>query len=342
MHEKRPRHWLSGCAVLLAAALQTAWIAVAAANAPACTGQDMLAQMQTSDPAAHARVRVAADAAINARAVLWRIEGRGATPSHLFGTVHLTDDRVNTLSANVRGALAGASRIALEIVDMSPQSMGAAMAGLRELMVFTDGRRLDDLLAGEELETARSVLQATGIPREMTVAIRPWLVTLSLAMPSCERRRASSGLAALDLRLAEIGRSRGIPIVGLETLAGQLRAMADVPEHDQLQVLRVSLKYYDRSADLMETMVQRYLARDLGAMWPFQIELAKQAGLSTDAFAVFEQQLVDLRNVRMREAALPLLHEGGLFIAVGALHLPGRLGLVEMFREDGYTLTPVE
>ena len=165
--------------------------------------------------------------------------------------------------------------------------------------------------AGRSSEIARSALQATGIPREMAAAFRPWLVTLSLAMAPCERRRAAAGLTALDARLAEAGKLRGKPIIGLETIESQMRALAAVPEADQLQVLRVSLKYHDRSADLMETMIQRYLERDLGAMWPFQLELAKRAGLRTEAFASFEQQLVGDRNARMRDAALPLLREGG-------------------------------
>lgn len=341
MSEHASGRWSCALAGMLAV-LHVTSITVATANVAACGGRDMMAEMQAADPAAHARVRMAAAATANARAVLWRIEDGAAAPSHLFGTVHLTDDRVNALSANVRAALAGAKRVALEIADLSPQGMAAAVAGLRELVMFSKGRRLDDLLGGEELEIARSALQSTGIPRQMTGSFRPWLVTLSLAVTPCERNRAASGLAPLDMRLADTAKRRGIPVVGLETLEDQLRAMASVPEADQLQVLRVSLKYHDRSADLMETMIQRYLERDIGSMWPFQIELARQAGLAPETFTTFEHQMIGVRNARMRDAAVPLLREGGAFIGVGALHLPGRLGLVEMLREAGYTLTAVE
>ncbi len=41
----------------------------------------------------------------------------------------------------------------------------------------------------------------------------------------------------------------------------------------------------------------------------------------------------------MEPTAEPLLEEGGLFIAVGALHLPGKKGLVALLREAGYTVT---
>jgi uncharacterized protein YbaP (TraB family) len=47
------------------------------------------------------------------------------------------------------------------------------------------------------------------------------------------------------------------------------------------------------------------------------------------------------RNAVMAERAAPLLASGGAFIAVGALHLVGKSGLVERFRAEGYTATKV-
>jgi uncharacterized protein YbaP (TraB family) len=144
------------------------------------------------------------------------------------------------------------------------------------------------------------------------------------------------------MRLAGAGKQRGIPVVGLETLEDQFRAIAGVPEGDQLEILRVSLRLYDRSHDLVETMVQRYLAREIGLIWPFQIELARRSGFSPAAFESFKDRMVRMRNARMRDAALPLIQAGGVFIAVGALHLPGEHGLVAMLRESGLTVVAVD
>ena len=312
------------------------------ATAPACAGRDMLSEMETGNALAHQRVLAAAEATLNSRALLWRIDAGAVPPSYLFGTVHLTDDRVNALSPKTTEALQNAQRIALEIEDMSPQSLGKAMAGMRELVVFGDGRSLESMLSPEEFDTVQSVLGANGTPRHIATALRPWLVTLSLSLPACERRRAAAGLQALDMRLGEAGKKRGIPVIGLETLEGQMRALAAVPEGDQLQMLKMSLKFYDRSEDLMETMVRRYLGRDIGVIWPFQMELARSVGFSPEAFKTFEEQMVSVRNRRMRDAAVPLLRQGGTFIAVGALHLPGKLGLVELFRDAGFTVTAVD
>ena len=174
----------------------------------------------------------------------------------------------------------------------------------------------------------------------MAAAFRPWLVTRRSPW-----RPASAGVtpptAPLDARIAEAGRRRGTPVIGLETIEDQFGPWPVCPRPTSRNPAREP-QHYDRATDLMETMVQRYFARDLGAMWPFQIELTKQAGLSAEGFKTFEHQLVAVRNGRMRDAALPLLREGGVFIGVGALPLPGRLGLVEMLREAGFTLTAIE
>ncbi len=107
-------------------------------------------------------------------------------------------------------------------------------------------------------------------------------------------------------------------------------------------MLKSGVRFYDRIDDVMETMIQLYLQRELGAIWPLQIALAEKVGVRANAFDAAEQSLLVARNRGMRDKALELLAEGNAFIAVGGLHLPGKHGLVALFREAGYTVTPVE
>ena len=57
--------------------------------------------------------------------------------------------------------------------------------------------------------------------------------------------------------------------------------------------------------------------------------------------AYVERELIEKRNRTMHERAMPLIDGGNAFIAVGALHLPGNTGLVELLRQSGYRVTPV-
>jgi hypothetical protein len=327
---------------MLGMAMLPAGATAAPAPAPACKGRDLLPELSKADAEAGRRIEVAAAAIPNGEAILWRIARPGVRPSHLFGTIHVSDERATRLSPAVSRALDGADRVALEVADLSPAAMSRAIASLIPQVIFVDGRSLSTLLTPEELAVASRAASRAGLPRELFAVARPWLVTMMMAITDCERARLSSGKLPLDLQLAARARDRSIPLVGLETLEGQLAAMASVPEADQLTVLKASLKLERQSEHAIETILARYLAREVSKVWPMQQELWHKAGFAPKAFDTLRHHLITVRNKRMLDAALPLVAEGNAFIAVGALHLVGSDGLVALLRAAGYEVTAVE
>src|SRR5262249_42013449 len=124
------------------------------------------------------------------------------------------------------------------------------------------------------------------------------------------------GLLPLDAKLAKDVEARGLKPIGLETLELQFRALADIAEHHQVEMLKSSVRFHDRIDDLSETMIQLYLQRDLGAIWPLQIVLGEKVGVPASAFDAAEQSLLIARNGAMRDRAIAILNEGHAFIAV--------------------------
>jgi hypothetical protein len=302
----------------------------------------MMPELATSDPALHGRILREAAATPNANAILWRIEKQGTAPSHLFGTVHLSDPRVVEMPKKARQALDRASLVILEVADLSPQNSALALSAAMRLAIFTDGRSLDALISPDEFAKVKSTIERAGMPGETARLLKPWIVTMLMSGTDCERKKVQGGAMVLDMRIAQIARKRGVPIVGLETIDSQLEALAGIPEDQQVQMLRASLSYAERTGDLVETTLQFYLKRNMGGVWPLQIVLAEKAGFSEASFAKFQEQLIVGRNLKMRDRALPHLAKGGAFIAVGALHLPNASGLVALFREAGFTVTAVD
>ena len=238
--------------------------------------------MQGSD--AHERILAAASATENTEALLWKIEHGDRPPSYLFGTVHLTDERISEHSPVLLAALGASRQLVLEIDDFSPDSFLKAFARAREQIMFTDRRRLDQLLTGEEYSKVAGILQRSGFPPEVAGAVRPWVASLLMALSDCEQARMRTGLLSLDAKLARHAQSLGIGVAGLETVELQLRAMAGVPEADQIAILKAALRTYDRIDDIIETTVQLYLGRQTGAIWPLQLVLAEQVGVAPEAF----------------------------------------------------------
>lgn len=88
-------------------------------------------------------------------------------------------------------------------------------------------------------------------------------------------------------------------------------------------------------------MIVLYQRGDTGMFWPL-FRVAMPEGTDDPAgYAAFEETMITSRNKVMVEHAEPILARGNVFMAVGALHLPGPEGLVEDFRKAGYTVTPV-
>jgi uncharacterized protein len=324
-------------ALAFAAAVVTT---AAVAAPPTCRGQNMLEELQTTQPAAYARVIETAKSTTNAGALLWKIEKAGLQPSHLFGTVHVSDPRVTTLSPAVRAALDQAKAVALEIADMSQAAMQSAAAGDPMMMISPD-RGLATLITPEEFAIAKSAL-VPAMPEAMLRVMKPWVVTMALTLPICEQMRTASGVKVLDQMLGDDARARAVPVIGLETIAFQLQVMAAIPEDQQIGMVRAALKFANRREDMLETMLQMYIKRQSALIWPFNLALAEQAGVTASAFKGFEADLLHGRNRTMRDAAKPHLDKGGLFIGVGAMHLVGDKGLVSLLRENGFTVTAVE
>lgn len=309
---------------------------------PVCEGQDMLSEIARTDAAGHARILAAAAQTENANARLWKVEKKGVAPSYLMGTIHLTDDRVLKLSPAVEAALAASKVVALEVAGLSEdKQLTRTMLEAADLMIYTDGRDLTKVLSAAEMAAVGEVTALSGLPADAVRMLKPWVVSMQLAVSMCEKVRTEAGVPFLDSKIEQIAKSKKIRVVGLESVKEQVGSMARMPEADQVQHLRAGLVYRNRLDDTTATLISIYLTRNFGAAMPLQKYLAEKAGVGKVPFDSFEKALLTDRNLRMRDRAKPLIDKGGAFIAVGALHLPGKLGLVTLLREAGYTVTSV-
>ncbi len=307
-----------------------------------CTGKNLLAELKVNSPDTHAAIMTAADKISNGDAILWKIERDGLPVSHLFGTVHLTDPRANQFSDQMLGALAESKQLALEVADLSPAKTSEAIAASAKSVLFTNGNRLDKMLGAEEYAFVEKALKKSGMPTGLAPLFKPWIVTMILSVPDCERKKVAAGELVVDMRLSEEAHRLGLKVIGLETIDSQLSAMAAVPLPDQLQILRASLKYIEQTNDLSETVLQLYLDRRISATLPFQAALAQRVGVNPDVYKSFTRELLVKRNLKMNDKIIQLLEKDSTFVAVGALHLPGDSGLVAMLREAGFKLTAME
>lgn len=263
------------------------------------------------------------------QALLWRITVPGqSSPAYLFGTIHSEDARVLELPVEVEDALQASSHFVMELVPDA-----AVSQRLTERMLLPDGQTLSALLTSTlYTETLRAVA-AHGIPAEAAKRMRPWALVMILNMP-----RVQTG-HYLDLQLYEIAVAAQKQTSGLETADEQIDALDQLSMRMQIELLRHTVEHYEQLPQLTEALLDAWLRRDLEELQ--RLGDASNEGLPGEIEQALHQSLLEQRNVRMVERMTPRVAEGGVFVAVGALHLPGAQGLIALLRQRGFTLRPV-
>jgi uncharacterized protein YbaP (TraB family) len=327
--------------LLLAAFLLTLGFTAGQARAEGatCGGLDLLADLKQRDPTGYARLKAEADATENGNGLLWKVEKSGVEPSYLFGTMHVTDPRVTTLPPAAQAAFDNAGTVVLETTDLLDEAkMSAAIFQKPELMMFTDGTTLMSLLPPGEIDGFNKALEARGIPPFSVAKMKPWIISTVVALPACELARKAGGAPVLDEKLGLDARAHRKTLDGLETAVGQIEAMASLPMKFHVQGLIDTLKLNDQIEDVNETTILIYARGETGMFWPLFRSLSPSTA-SSEGYAEFEKTMVTARNKTMASNAAPIIDRGNAFVAVGALHLPGKEGLVSLLRQAGYTVT---
>jgi uncharacterized protein YbaP (TraB family) len=329
-----------GRLALRVCAFLTGFLALSLAHAEApksCQGSD-LTQVQGLAAAEAAR----ADDLVNGDGLLWRIDKAGLALSYLFGTIHSTDESALELARRAAQSINGAKIVATELggpIDTIEKANITAATLAKAL--DRDHDTFEGVIALGDREKIENLITSLGYPAEFAHHLKPWFLAILTALPKCEAERETLNLPEVDQFLAETARDAGVKVIALETTEEQLAAIASMRPEVVAALLTLAARDPVLNDNLYATMLRLYRESR-----PAEILAVSDAlgGLSDSERAAqdeFTLALLQGRNATMAERAAPLLASGGAFIAVGALHLAGKAGLVERFRAQGYTVTKV-
>jgi len=264
--------------------------------------------------------------------LLWQIDGAGPAPSYLFGTMHTADEEVTDLAAPVLDALERAQSLSLEVIMTPEARMSLAFA-----MMLSDGRTLEQVVGPDLFQRAVTAGRPYGFGQDQFRLFKPWAVMTLLSLPPSEVKRQAAGEKALDERLRDAATQRGLALHGLEQIDEQISMFNDMAEADQIAMLDATISQSDQVEAMFEKMRGAYLDQNPAQI--FEMMQAQQTGVDPRLVETFTERLLDARNERMAERMQPRLAEGGAFVAVGALHLPGEGGILKILEGQGYRLT---
>jgi uncharacterized protein len=280
------------------------------------------------------------DELVNGDGLLWRIEKPGLAPSYLFGTIHSTDDSVLEMAKRAAQSIEGAKVVVTELggpLDSIEKANLTAATFAKAL--DRDHDTFEGVISPADGAHVEKMIAGLGYPKEFAHHLKPWFLAILTALPACEGEREAKNLPEVDQFLAQTAKDAGVKVVGLETPEEQLDTIAGLRPEVAATLVALAARDPKMNDDLYATMLNLYRESRPAEILAVTDAIGGESEPERAAQDEFMHALLQGRNAAMAERAAPLLASGGAFIAVGALHLPGKAGLIERFRADGYSVT---
>ena len=258
---------------------------------------------------------------------MWRVQGRGATV-YLLGSVHAMREDSYPLPTAMETAFESVEKVVFEVDldDLNSAAIQMLAAGT------LDGEGLLEEIVGPAIWAELVVqVETTGFPAAMFQRMKPWMAAVTitaLAMTEAGYLPSAGVDAYFSRRAEEAGKER----IALETAEFQVGLFADLTPEQSLAFLRYTL------ADL-ETVIPDL--DELSANWRAGRVEAVEA-LMAEGFDEFPELLEKMVTDRNRAWMPPIVEllagDSDAMVVVGALHLVGEEGLVNLLRKRGYTV----
>lgn len=262
------------------------------------------------------------------KSLLWKISGNGMQkPSYLFGTIHIIckDDYVWT--DKMKKSFDAAGEVCMEMDMDDPSILMEIASG----MMNKDGKKLEEYFSPSEYKLVEQYFRdSVGVSIGMFAGMKPIVLQTLLtttASPDCD------SAVSYEIKLSEAAAQQHKEITGLETPSEQITLLDKIPVDSIIKELVNIATRKDSSIADISTMIQAYKNQDIPELYN-QIQKAKQEGDNLDAF-------LDERNEKWIDRMAERMDQRSVFFAVGAGHLWGPKGLINLLREQGYTVTPL-
>ena len=266
----------------------------------------------------------------NDNTLLWEVSGKGlSAPSYLFGTFHLICKDDIPFGEQLKLAVKSVKEIYMELDMDDPATM---MGGLL-LMNMRGDSTLKELFKPDEYKRVETFFNdSLHMSLAMFQSMKPFFLE-ALLYPKMLPCKTMSGVEEELMKMAKENKKE---IQGLETMAFQASVFDSIPYKEQAQELLKTIDSIETYKNYFNAIVKVYKSQQLNKL---------QEALSDTAFNVVADNqdiLLDKRNKNWVTQLNTIMKKESVFVAVGAGHLVGDMGLIALLRKEGYTVRPIK
>jgi uncharacterized protein len=289
----------------------------------------------------------------NANGKLWRITHSSGTISHLWGTFHANDPAALQLPKTTVQLIQNARVVAVELDPVFPtrQSFKRSVdPGTYFPDVDSNGlyetNRLREIIGPAQMAHINDRLDAIGWGAETADYLRLSVLAELLTNHPCNDFAAGS-YPIQDSLIQLTGELSGARIFGLEDPRA-FRTKLEDPTNRALtfNIIRLYAQALnpDFSAAQQRTFFALYQQGRIGLAMALDKALTQQTFGDERGEAIqqsVDDYLLNERNMDFANAVQSELKQGNVFVAIGAWHLPGTGGMIDLLRKRGFHVSRV-
>ena len=329
--------------MLLRTAVTALFALIGTTASAACTGANYLDQITDAQQAQ-------LDAAVAdmpfAKGLIWEAT-KGADTVTVIGTMHIYDPRLEPLRDRLSSTITNADLVMLEATPEEEAKLQEMIVTDPGRLFIVDGPTLPEMLDADTWGLIADAARQRNIPPFMAAKMQPWYLSLMLAIPPCAMDDMVSGVRGLDQMITQTAEAAGVPMQAVEPFTTLFDIFKNDSIDEQVDMLRVNMLSPAVQQQMFVAMLDRYFAEDVGRLWELsRVAMSDIPGLDpTEAAAVFaemQEALLDTRNRNWIPVIMAATQtHDNIVVAVGAAHLIGKDGVLQLMQNEGWTLTRV-
>lgn len=260
---------------------------------------------------------------------LWKASGE-KNSVYILGSIHLLKRENATLKPVVQEVFSKSRRLVLEI-DLVNEGPAKFQQLLMQKGVNVDGKLLPQQLSPETYELTAQRAADLGVDLKLLASFKPWVVALTMVVMELQKLGYDPN-SGIDHQLAQRAKQANKPVSGLETAEFQIDIFSRLSPPEQDMFLRRSLLEMDQLEKSVDDMVDAWNRGDVERGEKLFLESMRD-------YPELKTKLIDERNRSwIPQIEQFLKQDEDILVVVGAAHLVGKEGVIELLSARGYKL----
>lgn len=261
-------------------------------------------------------------------ALLWKISGKDLKEdSYLFGTMHLIQKEYFLFPNKLKKKATSADVMVMELEGLPNPAETLPYIMLKEgdFFDFFNEEQKDSILVWAKEEFNMEEAQFVANFSKM----KP-LAIVQIAV----QKEFVGKTESYEMTLVSLAKENEIKIIGLETIGDQMAIFDNLSREEQTEMVMGSIRDTGESIETVKQMQALYVAQNVDELFEF---IRREGGIIQEK----QSDFLDQRNLKWIPKIQSIIANQRAFIAVGAGHLGGPMGLIRLLEKEGYTLTPI-